>query len=520
MVPVECVVRGYITGSGWKDYQSTGAVCGIQLPEGLEESQQLPEPIFTPATKAEVGDHDENVDFDRAAEIVGDRALLEELRRLSTQIYEFAAGHAREHGILLADTKFEFGRRPDGTIVLGDEVLTPDSSRFWPASDTSRVARSRASTSSTCATGPPRRAGTSRRPRRRPPRWSTAPGRATWRPTSASPASRSSAGSSGARGMTRARVLIRPKEGILDPQGQAVERALPALGFEGVTNVRVGRLVELEVEDASQVPAMCERLLANPLIEDYDVHVVEEVSSGRMPIAHIRTRGWKPRGGDHPYEVRRHPLPRQLRRGRRPARLPPLRRRRAALACGPRPPRGGRGRDSRRLLLRRLPARRRDRALLAGDGAVGEFALAGGPVLGTATASRSCARRAASAPCSPTRAAASSAGRSSSRWSMRTRPSRAHVTRTPRSIPISTPPAAITRRRMPWTSSRRTAGWCSATRPAATQRPLRDIAAYATDKNVMGLMPHPARGRSLRLGDGGRLFESLAAHVTELVAAA
>ncbi len=133
MVPVECVVRGYITGSGWKDYRRTGAICGIELPEGLEESQQLPEPIFTPATKAEVGDHDENVDFDRAAEIVGDRALLEELRRLSIELYRFAAEHAREHGILLADTKFEFGRRPDGTVVLGDEVLTPDSSRFWPA---------------------------------------------------------------------------------------------------------------------------------------------------------------------------------------------------------------------------------------------------------------------------------------------------------------------------------------------------------------------------------------------------
>jgi phosphoribosylaminoimidazole-succinocarboxamide synthase len=133
MVPVECVVRGYITGSGWKDYQSTGAVCGIELPEGLEESEQLPEPIFTPATKADVGDHDENVDFDRAAEIVGDRGLLEELRRLSIELYRFGAEHAREHGILLADTKFEFGRRPDGTIVLGDEVLTPDSSRFWPA---------------------------------------------------------------------------------------------------------------------------------------------------------------------------------------------------------------------------------------------------------------------------------------------------------------------------------------------------------------------------------------------------
>jgi phosphoribosylaminoimidazole-succinocarboxamide synthase len=133
MVPVECVVRGYITGSGWKDYQSTGAVCGIELPAGLRESEQLPEPIFTPATKAEVGDHDENVDFERAAEIVGDRELLEELRRLSIAIYELGAAHARERGIILADTKFEFGRRRDGTIVLGDEVMTPDSSRFWPA---------------------------------------------------------------------------------------------------------------------------------------------------------------------------------------------------------------------------------------------------------------------------------------------------------------------------------------------------------------------------------------------------
>ncbi len=133
MLPVECVVRGYITGSGWKDYKSTGTVCGIELPEGLEESEQLPEPLFTPATKAELGDHDENVDFDRAAEIVGDRALLEEVRRLSIELYSFGAEHARERGIILADTKFEFGRRPDGTLVLADEVLTPDSSRFWPA---------------------------------------------------------------------------------------------------------------------------------------------------------------------------------------------------------------------------------------------------------------------------------------------------------------------------------------------------------------------------------------------------
>jgi phosphoribosylaminoimidazole-succinocarboxamide synthase len=133
MAPVECVVRGYITGSGWKDYQRSGAVCGIELPDGLVESQQLPEPIFTPATKADVGDHDENVDFDRAAEIVGDRPLLEELRRLSLELYGFAAAHARERGIILADTKFEFGRDQSGRLVLGDEAFTPDSSRFWPA---------------------------------------------------------------------------------------------------------------------------------------------------------------------------------------------------------------------------------------------------------------------------------------------------------------------------------------------------------------------------------------------------
>jgi phosphoribosylaminoimidazole-succinocarboxamide synthase len=144
MVPVECVVRGYITGSGWKDYRATGAVCGIELPGGLRESEQLPEPIFTPATKAEVGDHDENVDFDRAAEIVGDRELLEELRRLSIAVYKRGAEHAREHGIILADTKLEFGRRGDGTIVLGDEVLTPDSSRFWPV-DGYEVGRSQPS---------------------------------------------------------------------------------------------------------------------------------------------------------------------------------------------------------------------------------------------------------------------------------------------------------------------------------------------------------------------------------------
>jgi phosphoribosylaminoimidazole-succinocarboxamide synthase len=135
MLPLECVVRGYLSGSGWKDYQRTGAVCGIELPAGLRESEQLPEPIFTPATKAEVGDHDENVDSERAAEIIGDRAIVERLRAVSIDLYRHAADHARSRGIILADTKFEFGWDANGVLTLGDEVLTPDSSRFWPADE-------------------------------------------------------------------------------------------------------------------------------------------------------------------------------------------------------------------------------------------------------------------------------------------------------------------------------------------------------------------------------------------------
>jgi len=133
MYPIECVVRGYLSGSGWKEYQETGSVCGVGLPEGLQESDKLPRPIFTPATKAEMGDHDENIDFERAAEIIGDLALMEDLRRVSIELYEYGANHAAEQGIILADTKFEFGSHAGAEIVLGDEVLTPDSSRYWPA---------------------------------------------------------------------------------------------------------------------------------------------------------------------------------------------------------------------------------------------------------------------------------------------------------------------------------------------------------------------------------------------------
>lgn len=131
VVPVECVVRGYLEGSGWKDYQATGTVCGVAVPEGLERCGALPEPIFTPATKAEEG-HDENIDLETACGIAG-RGVMEKLRELSLAIYTEAAAHAKQRGILIADTKFEFGVDADGTVTLVDEALTPDSSRFWPA---------------------------------------------------------------------------------------------------------------------------------------------------------------------------------------------------------------------------------------------------------------------------------------------------------------------------------------------------------------------------------------------------
>ncbi len=134
MFPVECVARGYLTGSGLLDYRATGEVCGIPLPAGLEDGSRLPEPIFTPATKAELGEHDENVSYDAVVATVG-AETAQRLRELTLAVYARAEGIARERGIVLADTKFEFGARADGTIVLADEVLTPDSSRFWPAEE-------------------------------------------------------------------------------------------------------------------------------------------------------------------------------------------------------------------------------------------------------------------------------------------------------------------------------------------------------------------------------------------------
>lgn len=138
MLPVECVVRGYITGSGWASYQKDGTVCGIELPKGLKESEKLPEPIYTPSTKAEIGDHDENISFLQSVEWLEDRfpghgyEYASKLRDLTLKIYRKCAEYALERGIIIADTKFEFGLNEDGEIVLGDEMLTPDSSRFWP----------------------------------------------------------------------------------------------------------------------------------------------------------------------------------------------------------------------------------------------------------------------------------------------------------------------------------------------------------------------------------------------------
>ncbi len=132
---IEAVVRGYLIGSGWKDYQRTGAICGVRLPAGLQQAQQLPQPIFTPATKAPAGSHDENISFEEAVAVVGDRALAGRVRDIAIRLYSEAAAYAAARGVIIADTKFEFGTDDEGGLVLIDEVLTPDSSRFWPAAE-------------------------------------------------------------------------------------------------------------------------------------------------------------------------------------------------------------------------------------------------------------------------------------------------------------------------------------------------------------------------------------------------
>ena len=346
MLPVECVVRGYLSGSGWKDYQRTGAVSGIELPRGPARIRSASRADLHAVDQGRASATTRRSTSSGAVELIGDRELAERVRDVSIAVYEHAAEHARERGIILADTKFEFGLDADGELTLGDEVCTPDSSRFWPA-DQYEPGRGQPSFDKQFVArlglldrlGPqPAGAGDPRRRRRRTrEKYIEAYERITGEPFDALAAAEPGAE------LMRARVLVRPKAGILDPQGQAVERALPALGFEGVRNVHVGRLIELDVEDPAQLPEMCEQLLANPLIEDYEI-VEDDVKFGvvRFPGSCDDIDAlWRGRAG---------------RRGRAP------------VARRPRPP-GRRRRDRpRRLLLRRLPARGRDRALCPGDG--------------------------------------------------------------------------------------------------------------------------------------------------------
>ena len=307
MVPVEAVVRGYLAGSGWKEYRETGTVCGVALPPGLRESDRLPEPIFTPATKEEGGAHDVNISFDDMVDHLSAVSWLpaaaagpvaEAIRDHALRLYRYGSAVAARAGILLADTKFEFGFVPDDTgdgsradtLTLVDEALTPDSSRFWDAV-AYEPGRAQASYDkqfvrdwleaqrlgqAAAWPGAPRGrrrgdAGTLRRGVRADHRRElrALPRGGRHRPMSSH----------------RFAVNVTPKPGILDPQGRAVEGSLGHLGIEGVSAVRVGRRVELTVEadDAAAARAVVERLaselLSNPLIEAY---AVEELEGARV----------------------------------------------------------------------------------------------------------------------------------------------------------------------------------------------------------------------------------------------
>lgn len=282
MLPVECVARGYLTGSGWVEYQQTRTVCGVELPPGLVDGDRLPEPIFTPAVKAPVGEHDENVSFEQIVELHGYQTA-DELRRVTLALYTRAEQIARERGILLADTKFEFGRRADGTLVLADEVLTPDSSRFWdaeqwrpgealPSFDKQYVRDWLAHDSGWDRTSddPP------------PPlpqevvsatrgRYIEAYERLTTRPFDDGSSDR-------VPRMARVIVDVMPKPEILDPQGKATTGALARMGMPELT-VRQGRRFEITVDGEitddrlAQVREAAEKLLANTEVEYFDIRV-------------------------------------------------------------------------------------------------------------------------------------------------------------------------------------------------------------------------------------------------------
>ncbi|MGA4508754.1 phosphoribosylaminoimidazolesuccinocarboxamide synthase [Propionibacteriaceae bacterium G1746] len=283
MVPVECVVRGYLTGSGWAEYQQSRTVCGIALPEGLRDGDRLPEPIFTPATKAELGEHDENITYEQMLETTGPE-LGAQLRDVSIEIYRHAEQVARERGILLADTKVEFGRRPDGTLVLGDEVLTPDSSRFWDATTWQPGERLDSFDKQFLRDWLVHESGWDKA-------WDTTPPPL---PPHIVDATRQryldayarlvgtafvpTANTDRIAPMATVVVDVMPKPEILDPQGKAVTGALARLGYDGLT-VRQGKRFEIEVdgevtdEVLAQVADAAEKLLANTVIEQFTVRV-------------------------------------------------------------------------------------------------------------------------------------------------------------------------------------------------------------------------------------------------------
>ena len=304
VLPVECVVRGYLSGSGWKEYQATRAVSGIGFPEGLRESDRLPSPVFTPAWKAPAGQHDENIPFHRVGELIGEE-LADRVRTISLALYARGSALCERVGIILADTKFEFGVTPEGELLLIDEVMTPDSSRFWDAA-AYEPGRAQASYDKQFvrdwllrpavgqdragAGAPGRRGGRHPSPLRRGLRTHH---RGELRPLSLGGRHRPM--SELARAY-RFAVNVTPKPGILDPQGKAVERSLPHLGIAGVTGVRVGRRVELTVAAADEAAAravvdrLAGELLSNPLMEQFEVEPLGETEApavagrGRMSV--------------------------------------------------------------------------------------------------------------------------------------------------------------------------------------------------------------------------------------------
>lgn len=283
MIPIEAVVRGYLTGSGWKEYQESGTVCGIELPEGLHDGAKLPEPIFTPAYKAQQGEHDENISYAQMARIVGDE-VASQVRELSLAIYSLAAEIAAAKGIIVADTKFEFGQRPDGTIVLADEVLTPDSSRFWDAAEWQAgnpvsfdkqylrdwLAKDSGWDPADDTTPPslPDRVVQATRQRYLE----------AYRRLTGEALDLASSKDDSLSAMTKVIVDVMPKPEILDPQGKAVTGSLQRLGYAGL-ELRQGKRFEIVVdgplddERMAQIHEIAERVLANTVIESFAVRI-------------------------------------------------------------------------------------------------------------------------------------------------------------------------------------------------------------------------------------------------------